>query len=130
MNFALSEDHELLRDSARGCVEKEIDMAPLLVPGAAVKDARYDANWSKMAELGWAGLVIPEEFGGSGMTLIDLIMVVNEIGRTLAPSPMLGVLGGTWALLKGGSDEQKARVLPPGHTRQLKRPPAVIDANG
>ena len=104
MNFALSEDHELLRDSARSFLDKEINLAPLLVPGATVKDARYDANWSKMVELGWAGLVIPEDFGGSGMTLIDLIMVVNEIGRTLAPSPMLGVLGGTWALLKGGSD--------------------------
>ncbi len=87
MNFALSEDHELLRDSARSFLDKEINLAPLLVPGATVKDARYDANWSKMVELGWAGLVIPEDFGGSGMTLIDLIMVVNEIGRTLAPSP-------------------------------------------
>jgi len=82
MNFALSEDHELLRDSARSFLDKEINLAPLLVPGATVKDARYDANWSKMVELGWAGLVIPEDFGGSGMTLIDLIMVVNEIGRT------------------------------------------------
>jgi alkylation response protein AidB-like acyl-CoA dehydrogenase len=130
MNFALSEDHELLRDSARGFLDKEIDLAPLLVPGATVKDARYDANWSKMAELGWAGLVIPEAFEGSGMTLIDLIMVVNEIGRTLAPGPMLGVLGGTWGLLKGGSDEQKARVLPRVATGELKLALAVIDANG
>src|SRR5258708_37455782 len=103
MNFALSEDHELLRDSARSFLDKEINLAPLLVPGATVKDARYDANWSKMVELGWAGLVIPEDFGGSGMTPIDLIMVVNEIGRTLAQCPMVGVLGGTWALLPGGS---------------------------
>src|SRR5260221_13784689 len=104
MNFALSEDHELLRDSARSFLDKEINLAPLLVPGATVQDARYDANWTKMVELGGAGLVIPEDFGGSGMTLNDLIMVVNESGGTLAPSPMLGVLGGTWALLKGGSD--------------------------
>ena len=111
MNFALSEDHELLRDSARSFLDKEIDLAPLLVPGATANEANYEANWSKMAELGWAGLVIPEESGGSGMTLIDLTMVVNEMGRTLAPSPMLGVLGGTWALLRGGSTEQKASLL-------------------
>src|ERR1700704_7182731 len=88
MNFALSEDHELLRDSARSFLDKEIDLAPLLVPGATANEANYEANWSKMAELGWAGLVIPEESGGSGMTLIDLTMVVNEMGRTLAPRPM------------------------------------------
>jgi alkylation response protein AidB-like acyl-CoA dehydrogenase len=130
MNFALSEDHELLRDSARSFLDKEIDLAPLLVPGATVKDAGYEANWSKMAELGWAGLVIPEEFGGSDMTLIDLTMVVNEVGRTLAPSPMLGVLGGTWALLKGGSDEQKAGVLSRVAAGELKLALAVADSNG
>jgi alkylation response protein AidB-like acyl-CoA dehydrogenase len=130
MNFALSEDHELLRDSARSFLDKEIDLAPLLVPGATVKDARYDANWSKMAELGWAGLVIPEEFGGSGMTLVDLVMVINEMGRTLAPSPMLGVLGGTWSVLRGGSQEQKERLLPRVATGELKLALAVSDSDG
>lgn len=130
MNFALSEDHKLLRDSARSFLDKEIDLAPLLVPGATVKDAGYEANRSKMAELGWPGLVIPEEFGGSGMTLIDLTMVVNEIGRTLAPGPMLGVLAGTWALLKGGSTEQKAGLLPRVASGDVKLALAVADESG
>src|SRR5258706_13376568 len=112
MDFALSEDHELLRRSARDFLEKEIDLAPLLRPGATVEQAGYDRAWRKLVELGWPGLIVPEAYGGLGLGCLDLSMIVREVGRTLAPSPLFGTLAGTWAILKCGSQAQKQALLP------------------
>src|SRR5215510_12908199 len=112
MNFALSEDHLMLRQSARTFLEKEISLARVLVPGATVEDAGYEANWRKIADMGWPGLVIDETEGGSGLSCIELAMILGEMGRSLAPSPFLGTLFGTWAIQRGGSDAQKKNLLP------------------
>ncbi len=81
----------------------------MLVPGATVADADYEANWSKIAAMGWPGLVIDEAYDGLGLSCIDLAMILGEMGRTLAPSPFLGTLFGAWAVQKGGSEAQKKR---------------------
>jgi len=130
MNFALSEDHEFLRDVARRFVANEIDLARLLIPGATVADASYESNWKKIADVGWPGLIVPEAYGGSGMSCIDLAMVAGELGRALAPSPFLGTLAGTWAIIKGGSEAQRAAHLPPvaAGTRALALAVARADA--
>ena len=91
MNFALSEDHELLRDSARSFLDKEIDLAPLLVPGATVKDARYEANWSKMVDLGWPGLVVGV-FGIASSVFLS-VMAQNVVGGS---SPLGSWMFGFW----------------------------------
>ena len=82
MNFALSEDHLVLRQSARTFVEKEISLARVLVPGATVEDADYAVNWGKIAAMGWPGLVIDEAYDGLGLSCIDLAMILGEMGRT------------------------------------------------
>ena len=130
MNFALSDEHLLLRDSARSFLQKEIDLSPLLVPRATVQSARYQENWRKMVDLGWPGLIVPEKFGGAGMSPIDLVMVSGEIGRFLAPSPLFGDWAGTLALLKGGSVTQQERVLPDIASGQIKLALAVCDHDG
>lgn len=130
MNFALSDDHLMLRHSANDFLTNEIDLSPLLVPGASVEAAGYDATWKKMVELGWPGLVIPEEFGGSGLTTLDLSMIVSEMGRTLAPSPYFGTLAGTWALLRAGSAAQKEKILPQVAAEGLRLALAVSDRSG
>jgi acyl-CoA dehydrogenase len=130
MNFALSEDHLVLRRSARTFLEKEISLQPVLVPGATVEDAGYDANWQKIVAMGWPALVIDEEQGGLGLSCIDLAMILGEIGRTLAPSPFLGTLLGTWAIERGGSEEQRSRVLPRIAAGELKLALAVADSTG
>jgi alkylation response protein AidB-like acyl-CoA dehydrogenase len=68
--------------------------------------------WKQVSELGWPALIIPEQYGGIGMTVIDLIVVMEEMGRALFPSPFLFNLMGTFALLEAGSEEQKALYLP------------------
>jgi alkylation response protein AidB-like acyl-CoA dehydrogenase len=68
--------------------------------------------WKQVSELGWPALIIPEQYGGIGMTVIDLIVVMEEMGRALFPSPFLFNLMGTFALLEAGSEEQKQKYLP------------------
>ncbi|HEX7758496.1 MAG TPA: acyl-CoA dehydrogenase [Caulobacteraceae bacterium] len=111
MNFALDDDHRLLKDSAQTFLDEQISLKPLITPGATVRDANYADNWVKIAQMGWQGLLIPETYGGAGLSCLDLVMIVEELGRTLAPSPFLGSLLGTLAVIKGGDARQKERVL-------------------
>jgi alkylation response protein AidB-like acyl-CoA dehydrogenase len=66
-----------------------------------------------MAELGWMGLVFPEAYGGSGLTFLDLTILLEEMGRALLPGPFLStVVSGGYAILRWGSEEQKKELLP------------------
>ncbi|MCK9512998.1 MAG: acyl-CoA/acyl-ACP dehydrogenase [Pigmentiphaga sp.] len=112
MNFALNDDHILLRDTAQAFLRKEVDLQPLLMPGATVREAGYDRLWPKLVELGWPSLVVPEAYGGLGMSMVDLALIVKECGRFLAPSPLFGTLAGSWALMAAGSEAQKQAWLP------------------
>ena len=69
--------------------------------------------WKSFAEMGFAGLLVPEEFGGSGLGFVEAGVVMEEIGRTLMPSPFLStaVLAAS-ALSRGGSAAQKSEYLP------------------
>ena len=130
MNFNLSEDHEALRDSAQSFLSKEVSLDPLLKPGATVEQAGYDVMWPKIVELGWAGVTIPEAYGGLGMSYIDLIMIVGEMGRTLAAAPLFGTLAGAWAIEKAGSEAQKGSLLGAVAAGELKLALAISDADG
>ena len=130
MNFTLSEDNEALREAARVFLNKEVSLAPLLVPGATVEAAGYDALWAKITEMGWPGVVVPEAYGGLGLTYLDLIMIVGELGRTLAPCPMFGVLAGAWAIERAGSETQKQTLLAAVAEGRLKLALAVADRAG
>jgi alkylation response protein AidB-like acyl-CoA dehydrogenase len=131
MNFALSDDHVLLRDSAAAFADGETRLEPLLIPGATVDSAPYAENWSRIRELGWPGLIVPEAQGGVGLDCIELSLIVTELGRTLMPSPLAGHTFGTWALLAAGGMEQRERWLPEaasGSTTFALVPP--LDGNG
>lgn len=130
MDFTLSDDHIALRDAAQSFLDKEVDLKPLLKPGASPADAGYDRLWPKLAELGWPSLIVPEAQGGLGMSYIDLAMIVGEMGRTLAPAPFFGTLAGTWAIMKAGTDDQKTRLLGPVVGGTCKLALAVADRTG
>jgi alkylation response protein AidB-like acyl-CoA dehydrogenase len=74
--------------------------------------------------------VIPEAYGGLGMTYIDLVMIIAEVGRTLAPAPFFGTLAGTWAILKAGSEDQKSQLLTRVVAGEHKLALAIADENG
>jgi alkylation response protein AidB-like acyl-CoA dehydrogenase len=114
MALVLTEEQSMLRDSARGLVS---DKAPVshLRQLRDSKDATGFSRelWKTFAEMGFAGLLVPENFGGSGLGCVEAGVVMEEIGRSLMPSPFLAtaVLAAS-ALSRGGNDAQKAQYLP------------------
>jgi alkylation response protein AidB-like acyl-CoA dehydrogenase len=112
MGFVLTEEQQMLRDSAMGFAREKMPVSQLRALRSAGKG--YDAaTWREMAELGFAGVLIPEEFGGSGFGYVGLGQVLEAQGRTLGASPLLSTaLIGASALLLGGSPAQKADILP------------------
>jgi len=112
MNFEFSEEQNLLREQAQGFLGEN---SPLSVTRAVLesgKDADMDL-WRKIAEMGWTAVVIPEEFGGLGLSYLELCVIAEELGRSLAPVPFSSsVYLATEALLLAGSQAQKEAWLP------------------
>lgn len=112
MDLDLSEEQELLRETVRGLCQRHAGLD--VVRSVEDDPVGYpDKFWSALAESGILGLHLPEEHGGSGMTMLDAAVVYAELGRALAPSPhfpSVVVSGG--ALAAAGSEEQKAAWLP------------------
>jgi alkylation response protein AidB-like acyl-CoA dehydrogenase len=110
----LSEEQSMLRDAAKSWVsEKSPVTAFRKLRDSGNADGFDRAAWREMAEMGWAGIVIPEEFGGSGLGYLTLGLVLEETGRTLTASPLVSTaLNATTALLLAGSDAQKKEWLP------------------
>jgi len=111
VDFGFSEEQEMLRQSARALLEKE---CPSTVVRKLMDDERgFDpALWKKMAELGWLGLVIPEEYGGGGLSYVDLVLIMEEMGRVGLPSPFIWTVMVAEALKRAGSDHHKSSLLP------------------
>lgn len=111
MDFALSEEQELLQETVRSFVEKE---CPAALARQIFDGDRGPASklWRGLAEMGVAGLVVPEKFGGAGLALLDLALVSEELGRGVVPVPFLGHALASLALAQGGSAAQQARWLP------------------
>ena len=114
MALVLNEEQTMLRDSARGFIG---DNAPV----AHLRKLRDDndatgfsrALWKSFAEMGFSGLLVPDEFGGSGLGCVEAGVVMEEIGRNLMPSPFLATaVLATSALARGGSAAQKSEHLP------------------
>lgn len=112
MDLDFTEEQDMLRNSARDFLSTECDKA--MVRKIEESDEGYSPEiWSKMAELGWQGLMIPEEYDGMGMGLMDLVVVFEEIGRNVLPSPFLAtVVLGTSPIVEAGTEEQKKELLP------------------
>ena len=112
MDLGLNEQQEMLRRTAREMLEAECPTT--VVREIEASDDGYSPElWRRMADLGWLGIAFPDEYGGSDGTLLDQVVLFEEIGRALAPGPMLcsSVLGGQ-ILLNAASADQKARLLP------------------
>ena len=112
MDFGLSEDQELLSRSAAEFLAAECP--PTLVREAAGSEDGYPrALYRKMAELGWLGLVVPESYGGAGLSTLDLALLCEQLGRAVVPGPFFSsAVLATLAILHGGSAAQKKRWLP------------------
>jgi alkylation response protein AidB-like acyl-CoA dehydrogenase len=111
MSIAISEDHVALAEVvADVCARQELRAAARACLGSST-EAMPEA-WSTMAELGWMGLHLGEEHGGSGFGLPELVVVVEQLGRELAPGPFLPTVIASALVDATGNDEQRARLLP------------------
>jgi alkylation response protein AidB-like acyl-CoA dehydrogenase len=112
MDFGFSEEQEMIKKMVRDFGETECPKS--LVRQMEQDEKGFSADtWKKMAELGWMGLPFPEKYGGSGASFLDLMVLIEEIGRACVPAPFFStVMLGGMTLLIGGSEEQKQELLP------------------
>ena len=112
MDLDWNEQQKLLKNAAREFLERECPTA-LVRDCERSPDGYSPALWKKMADLGWMGLIIPEQYGGLGSGLLDLAVISEEMGRFVVPSPFLNtvVLCGL-PTLEAGTEQQKRYVLP------------------
>ena len=114
----LNEEQEMLRDMAREWTKNEHPVGAW----RKVRDAGqpFDADaWGEMGGMGWAGIIIPEEHGGTDFGWLSLGLVIEELGKSLAASPLVASALAASAIVLGGSDEQKAEYLPRLATGEL-----------
>jgi alkylation response protein AidB-like acyl-CoA dehydrogenase len=112
MDFGLSEEQELLQRSAAEFLAAECP--PSLVREVARDEEGYPRGlYRRMAELGWLGLIVPEAHGGAGMSMLDLAVLMEQLGRHVVPGPFFSsAVLATLALLHGGTGTQKKAWLP------------------
>jgi alkylation response protein AidB-like acyl-CoA dehydrogenase len=130
MDFGFSEQQDLLRASARQFLERECP--PDVVRRLSDDPQGYSADlWQKMAELGWMGLILPETYGGSGLSFVELTILMEEMGRVLLPAPFFSSVAlGALTLLETGSDEQRQQMLPRLARGEAKVCVALLEADG
>jgi len=112
MNFGFNDEQELLRSTARKFFDNECgsDVVRKLMETAPGMSPEL---WSKLAEQGWLGLVYPEAYDGLGLGLVDLVVLMEEMGRAVVPGPYFSsVLLGGLAIVEAGSEAQKKEWLP------------------
>jgi alkylation response protein AidB-like acyl-CoA dehydrogenase len=112
MDFSFTEEQEMLRILARDFLAKECPKAK--VRGMDKDERGYDSQmWHSMAELGWMGLILPEEYGGMGASFMDLVILMEEMGRNILPGPFFSTIAlCALPLFEYGSSEQKTKFLP------------------
>jgi alkylation response protein AidB-like acyl-CoA dehydrogenase len=111
MNFGFTEEQELLRAEVRKFLDQNAPLERVREISEAGENTD-PALWSRMAELGWVGLTMPEAHGGVGLDLETMIVVLEETGRTLFPSPLVSTVIAAKAIERFGNPDQQARWLP------------------
>ena len=111
---ALTEEQQLLKDQASTWAREESPVAKFREMRDSGNEQGFDAGtWSSIAEMGWAGVLVPEEYGGVDMGFLTFGVVAEELGRQLVASPLVASgLAGATALVVAGSDAQKKAWLP------------------
>jgi len=131
MDFEFTEEQRMLKDSVRRFCEKEL-------PREVIRKSDEEeeiplALWSKMADLGWLGIALPEEFGGTGGTIIEQLIIMEELSRH---SPALGICFmttnsfGARTILNNGSEKQKQAFLPKVSRGKVKFCLALTESGG
>src|ERR1700742_5248271 len=130
MNFDFSDDQKQLRDEARKFLAEKCP--PKAVRTVLDGKEPYDrALWKGLAEMGFLGVAIPEAYGGAGAGHLELCVIAEEIGRSLAPVPFSStVYLAAESILLAGTEAQKQKWLPQVATGEAIRTPALFEGKG
>jgi alkylation response protein AidB-like acyl-CoA dehydrogenase len=111
MDFTLNEEQEMLKKSAQDFLKKQCDKTVV----KELEDSETGFNkklWKNMAKLDWMAIIIPEDYDGVGWSFLDLAVLFEEFGRSAFNGPMMCNTMGTLAVMEGGTDDQKSKILP------------------
>jgi alkylation response protein AidB-like acyl-CoA dehydrogenase len=126
MDFDLTKAQKLLQQSARDFFARECK--PERVRDLMTTDTAYDDGlWRAMADQGWTGLIIPEDFGGLGLSLVDLIAVSEEMGHACLPGPFLSTLWAAALINLAGAEGQRKQYLEPIAAGDMKATVALLE---
>ena len=129
MDLTFNEAQELLRKMARDFLTTECPKS--LVRELEDSEKGYSPElWKKMAELGWMGLIIPEEYDGIGYSFQDLTVLLEETGRNILPGPLVCTITSTFPILDAGTEDQKKEFLPKVASGELILTTALLEAEG
>jgi alkylation response protein AidB-like acyl-CoA dehydrogenase len=126
MDFDLNKAQRLLQESARTLLARECPherVREFMETGTAFDEKL----WRAIADQGWTGLLIPEEYGGLGLSLVDMAAVVEEMGRACLPGPFISTLWASALIEAAGSVEQKKKYLEPISAGDLKATVALVE---
>ncbi|KAA0103479.1 acyl-CoA dehydrogenase [Mycolicibacterium sp. P1-5] len=112
MGIALTDDHRELSEVARSFLTTQKARAAARALLADDAEEARPPFWTELAGLGWLGLHVDERYGGSGFGLPELVVVIDELGRAVAPGPFVPTVVASAVVSAVGNDEQKARLLP------------------
>jgi len=118
MDFHFTEEQKILQKTARNFLQSESPSSFVLEMEADEMGYRPEL-WNKMAELGWMALIIPEEYEGVGGSLLDLVVMLEEMGRFCLPGPFFSTVLGCLSIMEAGSEEQLRKFLPKVGTGEL-----------
>ncbi|MDX2044944.1 MAG: acyl-CoA dehydrogenase family protein [Acidobacteriota bacterium] len=129
MDFDLTKAQKLLQQSARDFFARECK--PERVRELMASETAFDDKlWREMADQGFTGLIIPEEYGGLGLSLVDLIAVTEEMGRACLPGPFISTLWAASLIERAGNEGQRKQYLEPIAAGDLKATVAMLEETG
>jgi alkylation response protein AidB-like acyl-CoA dehydrogenase len=127
MNFDFTDDQHQIKRTAREFLAARYK--PETIRELAESETGFtDEGWQEMAELGWHGIAIPEEHGGQGLGIVDLVVILEEMGYALAPGPFFSNAVTGYALSQAASDEVRAELLPAMASGERRATLAWLDA--
>ena len=127
MYFDLTDEQQAIKSTAHDFLASRFK-SERIREIAASEDGSDAAGWREMAELGWTGLAVPEEWGGQGLGIVELAILFEEMGYALATSPLFSNTIAGLALTLCGSDDQRERYLRPLAAGERRGTPALWDA--
>ncbi len=127
MYFDLTDEQQAIKSTAREFLAARYK-SERIRELAESEHGFEQSDWEEMAELGWPGLALPEEWGGQGLGIVDLAVLFEEMGYALAPSPLLSTTVAGLALATNGTEEQRERWLRPLARGTARGTVALFDA--